>query len=87
MKHWRKDFADHWSFIALAVHKSCLLNRLIYARELLRTEMFPEHRGGWSGCVFEKLDCGCQFCSNVTGWLMPSKKQRRVKQVISKRAR
>ena len=87
MKQWRQEFADHWSFIELAVHKSCLLNRLIYGREPLRTDMCPQHKGKWSGCVWEKLDCGCQFASNVTGWLMPSNKQKRVKQKISKRAR
>jgi hypothetical protein len=32
-KQWRKEFADHWSFIELAVHKSCLLDGLIRARE------------------------------------------------------
>src|ERR1700692_2427425 len=80
MKHWRKEFADHWSFMELAIHKSCLLNRLIYAREPLRTEMCPAHKGKWSGCVFEKkLECGCQFGSNVTGWLMPPDKSRKKK--------
>src|ERR1700676_4651157 len=82
-KQWRKDFADHWSFIALAIHKSCLLDRLIYGRERLRTEMCPEHKGKWSGCVFEKLDCGCQFGANATGWLKPTKTQKRDKPKIS----
>jgi hypothetical protein len=69
-KQWRKEFTHHWDFISVAIHKSCLLDRLIYAREPLRTEMCPRHKGKWSGCVFEKLECGCQFGSNVTGWLM-----------------
>jgi hypothetical protein len=25
-KQWRKEFAEHWSFIELAIHKNCLLN-------------------------------------------------------------
>jgi hypothetical protein len=74
-KRWRKEFAAHWSFVALAVRKSCLLDRLIYSREPLRTEMCPVHKGKWSGCVFERLECGCQFGSNVTGWLMQSVNQ------------
>jgi hypothetical protein len=75
-KQWRIKFADHWSFIELAFHKSCLLDRLIYAREPLRTEMCPRHKGKWSGCVFEKLECGCQFGSNVTGWLVPPEQEK-----------
>jgi hypothetical protein len=75
-KQWRKEFAHHWSFIALAIHKSCLLDRLIYAREPLRTEMCPVHKCKWSGCVFENLECGCQFGSNVTGWLTPPNHQK-----------
>ena len=75
-KRWRKEFVHHWDFISIAIHKSCLLNRLIYAREPLRTEMCPQHKGKWSGCVFEKLECGCQSGSNVTGWLKPSNKQK-----------
>jgi len=60
-KRWREEFADHWGFIELAIRKSCLLDRLIYAREPLRNAMCPQHKGKWSGCVFENLDCGCQF--------------------------
>jgi hypothetical protein len=71
-KRWRKEFADHWSFMALAIRKSCLLDRLIYAREPLRSEMCPVHLGKWSGCVWEDLGCGCQFGPNVTGWLRSS---------------
>lgn len=68
-KRWREEFANHWGFIELAIHKSCLLDRLIYARETLRTVMCPQHKGKWSGWVFENSDCGCQFGPNVTGWL------------------
>lgn len=76
-KQWRKQFAEHWRFIELAVAKSCLLDRLIYAREPLRTEVCPVHKGRWSGCVWKKLECGCQFGSNVTGWLKPSNQTRK----------
>jgi hypothetical protein len=54
-KQWRKEFADLWSFIEFAIHKSCLLDRLIYAREPLRTEMCPVHKIKWSGCVLGEV--------------------------------
>ena len=70
-KQWRKDFADHWSFIALAVHKSCLLNRLIYGREPLRTEMCLVHKGKWSVCILGGF--GMWLSVRIkTGWLKPS---------------
>lgn len=78
-KQWRREFVSHWSFIELAIRKSCLLDRLIYGRELLRTEICPIHKGRWSGYVRENLPCGCQFRSNVTGWLVPSNHQKSVK--------
>jgi hypothetical protein len=43
-KRWRKEFSSHWSFIELAIHKSCLLDRLIYARE-----------SNWANHVFSGL--------------------------------
>jgi hypothetical protein len=75
-KRWRKEFASHWRFIELAIYKSCLLDRLIYAREPLRTAVSPQHRGKWSGWIFENTDCGCQFGPNVTGWLIPSNQRK-----------
>lgn len=79
-KQWRKEFAHHWEFIKLAIHKSCLLDRLIYARESIRNEMCPLHKGKWSGYVLEKLECGCQFGPNVTGWLnMSNKKSKKIR--------
>ena len=71
-KRWREEFATHWGFLESAIHKSYLLDRLIYAREPLRTVMCRQHRGKWSGWVFEESDCDCQFGPNVTGWLMNS---------------
>lgn len=68
-KIWRQEFRSHWQFVEIAIQKSCLLYRLIYAGESLRAKMCRVHRGKWSGCVPEKLPCGCQFGSNVTGWL------------------
>lgn len=85
-RQWRKEFAVHWNFIALAVQKSCLLERLIYAREPLRTEICPRHKGKWSGWVLEKLECGCQFGSNVTGWLKAPTQRKKRKRAIERRA-
>lgn len=59
-------------FVFRMITKSNLLNRLIYCREELRTEMCPTHKGRWSGCVFEDNDCPhCMSGSNVTGWIAP----------------
>jgi hypothetical protein len=65
----RREFAEHWRVVEIAIHKSNLLERLIYHHEPLRTEMCPVHKGRWSGCVWENLPCGCQSGANVTGWL------------------
>jgi hypothetical protein len=34
------------------------------------------HKGKWSGCVFENLECDCQFASIVTEWLILSHQQK-----------
>jgi len=52
----------------LDIRKSCLLSRLIYAGEPLRTRPCPIHKGRWSGC-FDVCPAGCNFGVNVTGWL------------------
>ena len=59
--------------VFMSIRKSCLLDRLIYGGEKLRTEMCPVHQGKWSGCRWddESFACGCGFGSNVTGWLKP----------------
>jgi hypothetical protein len=54
--------------LSLFIGKSCLLSRLIYAGEPLRTRPCPIHRGRWSGC-FKVCPAGCNFEENVTGWL------------------
>jgi hypothetical protein len=49
------------------IAKSCLLYRLIYAGEELRTTPCPKHKGRWSGWSFDP--CACSFGPNLTGWL------------------
>jgi hypothetical protein len=51
------------------VGKSCLLARLIYAGERLRTRPCPIHRGNWSGWRFEECPGRCNFGPNLTGWM------------------
>jgi hypothetical protein len=76
---WRKKFKAHWQFLRLAIVKSNLLYRLLYAGEELRTEPCPKHKGHWSGCSLDVLTsegivlapsvCACQHEENITGWL------------------
>lgn len=67
-----KDFYRHWCTVTLAIGKSCLLDRLIYGGEKLRTRPCPKHKGTWSGISFSK-DEGCECsrgsCACTTGWL------------------
>jgi hypothetical protein len=51
------------------VGKSCLLGRMIYGGEDLRTRPCPLHGGRWSGCTPEACPGGCNYGINVTGWL------------------
>lgn len=66
----------------LAVRKSCLLSRLIYVGEPLRTRKCPRHEGRWSGIPWPGAKCthgpdckcasGCECiapCGCATGWL------------------
>ncbi len=56
----------------LAIEKSCLLDRLIYARQPLRTVKCPEHRGVWSGVEMPRhwpLTNACPHGCGLTGWL------------------
>lgn len=64
-------WVEHIPAIRLAICKSSMLSRLLYAREPLRTEKCPEHKGHWSGLPYPGNDCehGC----DLTGWL-PAKK-------------
>ncbi len=61
----RRDVAQ----LQLGIEKSCLLHRLIYSQEPLRTRPCPIHRGHWSGCTPDECPAGCSYGDNVTGWL------------------
>jgi len=65
----REKFGEAWRYVDLQIQKSCLLDRLFFQTEGLRTVPCPEHKGRWSGCVWDDLPCGCQNGANVTGWL------------------
>lgn len=63
----------------LAIRKSCLLSRLIYEREPLRTVPCPKHRGRWAGIHWPGEGCeyGCVGpCGCTTGWLPPGAPER-----------
>jgi len=68
MRNWAEAGAGTGS-LGLDIAKSCLLSRLIYAGEPLRTQPCPIHEGSWSGCPDEPCPAGCNFGLNVTGWL------------------
>jgi len=69
-KEWRQKFRESWQFIRLAISKSCLLDRLIYGGETLRTEMCPVHQGTWCGCSPnpQPAGCNCRHGICITGW-------------------
>jgi hypothetical protein len=68
----RNEFFTHWSRVDLAIRKSCLLDRLFFQDETIRTEPCPTHKGRWSGCDWNSPGCECRNGSNVTGWLPAS---------------
>jgi hypothetical protein len=72
---WREEFGKHWDFISLAIVKSNLLYRLLYAGETVRNTPCPIHKGKWSGC-FADPRCECSSYGNVTGWLAQKGQQR-----------
>lgn len=56
--------------LRLTIRKSCLLKRLVYFGQPLRTERCPVHRGRWSGIRMERCPHGCdKLCGCTTGWL------------------
>ena len=59
------------STIRMQIGKSCLLSRLVYIGEPLRTEKCPIHKGVWSGIQIEACPHGCNAasCGCTTGWL------------------
>jgi hypothetical protein len=67
---WREEFRTHWNFLELAIRKSCLLDRLFYGRDTLRTTPCPVHQGKWSGISTEPCPhCAVGPCACNTGWL------------------
>ena len=56
--------------LGLSIRKSCLLHRLVYLGEPLRTKKCPEHKGVWSGLAPVPCPHGCDTtCGCRTGWL------------------
>ena len=57
--------------VRLAIEKSCLLNRLIYMGQKLRSEKCPIHKGRWSGYGHCHNDPPCHIAPgyDITGWL------------------
>jgi hypothetical protein len=55
--------------IRLAIGKSSLLYRMIYAGEPLRLKACPIHNGHWSGSHGDPCPAGCNFGDTRTGWL------------------
>lgn len=68
-KEERKKFTEAWQYIDIQISKSCLLDRLFFQKEGLRTVPCPAHKGRWSGCSWDSPGCSCRNGSNVTGWL------------------
>jgi hypothetical protein len=67
---WREQFREHWQFIELSIRKSCLLDRLIYGGDVLRTIPCPVHQGKWSGISTTPCPhCAVGPCACNTGWL------------------
>jgi len=67
----RDQFGHHWQIIYGAIRKSCLLDRLMYGQEKLRTRPCPVHHGRWSGITSPPCEhCGVgPTCQCNTGWL------------------
>ena len=67
----REEFATNWSAVYLAIRKSCLLDRLLYGGEKLRTRPCPVHKGRWSGITDPPCThCGTgPTCQCNTGWM------------------
>jgi hypothetical protein len=54
----------------MRIRKSCLLDRLIYCGEPLRTVPCPKHKGTWGGIHSGREQCACcGSCGCTTGWL------------------
>ena len=69
LKLWQ-GVLDALAVLYLPIVKSCLLNRLIYMGEPLRSRMCPVHRGHWVGYAMGGDQCECSLGSaDITGWL------------------
>ena len=73
-----EQFAQFYRVIENSIYKSCLLDRMIYGGEELRTEPCPVHKGVWSGISFGEGKCECSTgsCACTTGWLPNKKKEK-----------
>lgn len=60
---------DALNDVFMMIHKSSLLDRLLYCEQELRTEKCPTHKGIWSGIHWEPCPHGCGY----TGWLPKEK--------------
>lgn len=64
--------------LRITIEHSCLLYRMVYLGESLRTEVCPLHKGRWSGIRFTACPHGCDStCGCSTGWLPNSTDGRR----------
>lgn len=68
-KQDREKLREAAEYVDLQVSKSCLLDRLFFQDESVRTVPCPEHKGRWSGCSWGSPGCACRNGANVTGWL------------------
>ena len=65
-----KAVLEALKLLYLPIYKSCLLNRLIYMGETLRSKQCPIHKGRWSGYAWGQSECECSLGSaDITGWL------------------
>lgn len=69
-----EKFREMYRRLQIDISKSCLLDRLIYCGEELRTVKCPVHKGHWSGIKFGNDECECVgSCGCTTGWLSNKK--------------
>jgi hypothetical protein len=66
---WMKRSSPVAARLQLDITKSCLLHRLIYGGEPLRSEQCPIHHGEWSGSRPDPCPAGCSYGYDITGWL------------------
>lgn len=80
------DRGEAASRLSLTIRKSCLLKRLIYGGEVLRTRKCPTHDGRWRGIFFDPCPHGCDLaCGCATGWLPDDAEIARQRAVLAER--